>query len=228
MTTTQQLRDWWAPPCVGPFVKVELHGEGAVTVRPEILPAVAALDACLKAHNYPTRQKDTGAYNCRVITGGKKYSLHAYRIALDLNWQTNPYGLVLVTDMPAEMVADIKAIRTRSGKQVWRWGGDYSGNKDAMHYEITCSPQDLATGIAPPPQEDDLVTDADILKIADAVTKAQQRQFDELKAKINSTQTNLAALERRIHGVPVMEVSAEQHKADTDTGKRFQTLLGDG
>lgn len=227
MTTTQQLRDWWEPPCVGPFVKVELHGEGAVTVRPEILPAVAALDACLKAHDYRTRKGDTGAYNCRVITGGTKYSLHAYRIAMDLNWQSNPYGPSLVTDMPPAMVADIKAIRTRNGKQVWRWGGDYSGNKDAMHFEITCSPADLAAGIAPP-QEADEVTPEDILLIADAVTKAQQRQIDDLKAKINSVQSNLAALQRRVLGVPDMAVSADQHKADEDTGRRFQKLLGDG
>jgi hypothetical protein len=81
----------------------------------------------------------------------------------------------------------------------------------------------------PQEENDDMpLTDADILKVAEACTKAQQRQIDDIKAKLNSVQTNLAALQRRIHGVPDMEVSAEQHKADADTGKRFQTLLGDG
>ena len=84
MTTTQQLRDWWSPPCSGPSSTVLLFGEGKVSVRPEILPAVAALDSCLRLHNYRTRREDTGAYNCRPITGGTKYSLHAYKIALDL------------------------------------------------------------------------------------------------------------------------------------------------
>jgi hypothetical protein len=48
------------------------------------------------------------------------------------------------------MIDDIKAIRTGNGKQVWRWGGDYRGNKDAMHFENIVSPADLATGIIIP------------------------------------------------------------------------------
>jgi hypothetical protein len=32
---------------------------------------------------------------------------------------------------------------------VWRWGGDYAGNKDAMHFEIVCSPADLEAGVDP-------------------------------------------------------------------------------
>ena len=42
---------------------------------------------------------------------------------------------------------EILAIRTKNGKQVWRWGGHYTTNRDAMHYEIVCTPADLATGI---------------------------------------------------------------------------------
>ena len=96
--------------------------------------------------------------NCRDKTGqpGVK-SQHARKIALDINWTTNPYGRVLRTDMPRAMVDDILAIRTNNGKQVWTWGGDWSGNKDAMHYQIACSPADLATGIrgrAPGPTTD--------------------------------------------------------------------------
>lgn len=164
MTTTTQLRNWWAPACTGPFSTISLHGEGRVTVRAAIVPAVAALNACLKAHNYRTRRADTGGYNCRKITGGTGYSLHAFGTAIDVNWSSNPYGPRLVTDMPPAMIADIKALRTRNGKQVWRWGGDYSGSKDGMHFEVTCSPADLATGIASPdhtpaaepPEDDDM------------------------------------------------------------------------
>jgi hypothetical protein len=126
-----------------------LHGEGRVTVRSTVVEAVRALDAALKLHDYRTRRVDTGAYNCRRITNGQGWSLHAYGTAVDLNWQSNPYGPRLITDMPPAMVADIKSVRTRNGKRVWRWGGDYSGNKDAMHFEIVCHPNDLATGIDP-------------------------------------------------------------------------------
>lgn len=174
MATTTTLRNWWAPACRGPFTRLTLHGGGAVTVRTTIVAAVRALDDCLRVADYRTRTADTGAYNCRKITGGTGYSLHAYGIAVDLNWQSNPYGKRLVTDMPPAMVADIKAIRTRNGKRVWRWGGDYSGNKDAMHFEVICHPTDMATGIDPAslprraeptnPPEDPIVPELEIIK----------------------------------------------------------------
>lgn len=101
--------------------------------------------------------------NCRKITGGTGYSLHAYdpgesftfwsgvrinsAIATDVNSLANPYGPRLVTDMPREMINDILAIRTIDGLQVFKWGGYYSKNKDAMHFEIQVSPEELARGI---------------------------------------------------------------------------------
>jgi hypothetical protein len=121
------------------------------------VPAWLVLNDLLKKHGYATISGQTGAFNCRKITGGSDYSLHAYGIAADINWQSNPYGKKLVTDMPPAMVAEIKAIRTINGAKVFRWGGDYSNNKDAMHYEIICTPADLATGLhpvaAPDPQK---------------------------------------------------------------------------
>jgi hypothetical protein len=151
MLTTSQLRNAWGPACAPAShrVTIDLHGAGRITVDRRTQAAFVALNACLKAHGYAIRRADTGAYNCRRITGGTGYSLHAYGIAADLNWQTNPYGRNLVTDMPPAMRAAIKAIRTRNGRQVFGWGGDYRTNKDAMHYEVVCTPADLATGIDP-------------------------------------------------------------------------------
>jgi D-alanyl-D-alanine carboxypeptidase len=145
------LRYWWAPACRGPWVTISLYGSGRVTVRPAITDAVKAINKILSAYRYTTRYADTGAYNCRRVTGGSTYSLHAYGIAMDINWQSNPYSSVLRTDMfrygDGRMPYRFEAIRTNNGKQVWRWGGWFSGNKDAMHLEITCSPSDLRTGI---------------------------------------------------------------------------------
>ena len=57
--------------------------------------------------------------------------------------------------MPRKMVDEIEALRTNSGKQVFRWGGDWDGDNieddrtfDAMHFEIACTPTDIASGIA--------------------------------------------------------------------------------
>jgi hypothetical protein len=118
-----------------------------ITVKSAAAPAFFALNDILKKHNYRTRRADTGAYNCRKITGGRGYSLHAYGIAADLNWQSNPYSKRLITDMPMAMVQEIERLRTRSGHKVFRWGGRYKNNKDAMHYEVICTPAQLATGI---------------------------------------------------------------------------------
>jgi hypothetical protein len=49
--------------------------------------------------------------------------------------------------MPRAMVNAVLAVRTNQGLPVWRWGGNYTGNKDAMHYELVCSPAELAAGI---------------------------------------------------------------------------------
>lgn len=144
---TRDLRTLWQPACNFPMARVALHGQGSVTVRASIVDAVKALDACLVDHDYRTRREDTGAYNCRQITGGTLHSLHAYGIALDLNWSTNPYGPTLVTDMPRAMVDAVTSIRSRSGARVWRWGGTYTNNKDAMHYEVVASPEEIASGI---------------------------------------------------------------------------------
>ena len=157
--TTSQIRKAWDPPCKG--------------AKESLAEAYARLDEILESYDYRPRSGVTGAYNCRAITGGSGYSLHAYgpngiftfwsnvrvskALAVDINWDTNPYSSRLITDMPRAMVDEIKALRTKNGKQVWAWGGDYAGNKDAMHYEIVCTPADLATGIksvvppTPPP-----------------------------------------------------------------------------
>lgn len=165
MLSTSQLRAAWAPACkpASSRITISLYGNGRITVDRRCEQAFRSLDKCLVRHNYKTRAADTGAYVCRRITGGSGYSLHAYGIAADLNWNSNPYGKRLITDMPPAMVRDIKALRTRNGKQVFGWGGDYRTNKDAMHFEVVCTPADLATGIVgqanqpkPPVQNEDI------------------------------------------------------------------------
>lgn len=149
MLTTAQLREAWAPACDVPLETVELVQNVRVSVRDAVTTAVKALGRVLEAHDYEVRQGDTGAYNCRRITNGQGHSLHAYGIAIDINWNTNPFRAdnVLVTDMPKVMVRNILKIRTNNDKQVWGWGGNYRTVKDAMHFEIVCAPADLATGI---------------------------------------------------------------------------------
>jgi putative peptidoglycan binding protein/D-alanyl-D-alanine carboxypeptidase-like protein len=149
MLTTAQLRQAWKPACGVPLTSVDLVQGVRIQCHAQITTAVRALGLVMQSHGYTVRKGDTGAYNCRQITGGSGSSLHSHGIAIDVNWNTNPYRKdnVLVTDMPGPMVTAILAIRTNNGKQVWGWGGKYRSVKDAMHYEIVCAPADLSTGI---------------------------------------------------------------------------------
>jgi peptidoglycan hydrolase-like protein with peptidoglycan-binding domain len=153
LRSTTELRKLWGPPC--DFTKRTLTlytGATLSGLNAEVYEAFQALDAIMRSTNYVPRANtskawETGAYNCRKITNGRGYSLHAYGIAADINARTNPYGPKLVTDMPFAMVSAIKAIRNKKGLQVFGWGGDYRRNKDAMHYEVVLSPAEIKAGI---------------------------------------------------------------------------------
>lgn len=165
MRRTAELRRLWDPPCE--FERRDLTLFSGATLRGLNVLAhegFQALDAVMRTFGYVPRANsstawETGAYNCRRITNGTGYSLHAYGIAADINARTNPYGKTLITDMPPAMVTAAKGIRTLGGIQVFRWGGDYSTYKDAMHWEVVASPEEMTAGIdwnsvvAEPPDE---------------------------------------------------------------------------
>jgi hypothetical protein len=146
MWSQSQLRQAWAPPCRGPWVTVSFPGAGRISVRPSAAEAFRALAQTFAAYGYVTRQNDTGAYVCRRTTGGSSYSLHAYGIASDTNWNSNPYGTKR-TDRPAGLNSAIVRIRTNNGQQAFNNGIFWRSGWDPMHDEIVTGPRDLATGI---------------------------------------------------------------------------------
>jgi len=171
--STSQLRKAWARyECrEGDMVEIPF-GPDRIRVAPPTVEAWKALAAVLLGHGYDIRTSDTDSYNCRTITGGTGKSLHSYGIALDINWTTNPFKTTKPkrkplfsdkptqaaraedvkraradTDMTPQMIADALAIRTRAGKPVFEWGGNWNSVKDAMHFEIDLTPEDLDSGI---------------------------------------------------------------------------------
>jgi peptidoglycan hydrolase-like protein with peptidoglycan-binding domain len=149
MRTTSDLRRLWTPACQCELTVLLLHSGARVSVAKATSEAFRAIDGVMQAAGYAPRARDTGGYNCRKITGGTAHSLHAFGVAVDYNWNSNPFRAdgKLITDMPSKMVAAIKAIRTKGGAPVFRWGGDFSRVKDAMHFEVVASPRELASGI---------------------------------------------------------------------------------
>lgn len=73
--------------------------------------------------------KSSGGFNYRPIRGSKtgKLSEHGKGLAIDLNAETNALGSE-TTDLPPN-VSEIAA------KYGLKWGGDFKGRKDPMHFE---------------------------------------------------------------------------------------------
>ena len=80
-------------------------------------------------------------HNYRPITNGSAYSNHASGTAIDLNAPAHPYG-ASGTFSSGEQSA-IRAILDDCNGVI-RWGGDYSGTKDEMHFEINVGPSSSA------------------------------------------------------------------------------------
>lgn len=153
MASTAQLRQWWANyQCVtSRYARVAFPGEGRTWSLWVAKPAVEAFQVfagLMGAHGYLFREAAGGTYNCRQIAGSPLYSLHAYAIAIDLNPKANPFR-TCTTDMPQQFIDDVLALETENGKRVFTWGGDWRpcDTADPMHFQIDCSPGDLAKGI---------------------------------------------------------------------------------
>ena len=80
---------------------------------------------------------DIGGYNYRPIEGSTVLSNHASGTAIDLNWNEHPQGQS--GTFSAAKVAAIRRILGLCGNVV-RWGGDYNGTVDEMHFEINVPP----------------------------------------------------------------------------------------
>ena len=182
MASTSEMRAAWAPACdSGGMETISFGDAGArVTVDRLTVPIWRAVEAIFAKYRYTIRRSDTGAYNCRQITGGSGYSLHAYGIAVDVNWQSNPYGPNLVTNMPAGAIREIEALNV-NGQPVLRWGGRYSGNKDAMHFEVIVPPTVAIRFQAP--QEG--LTVAEIDQLIDVIQRQGELTRQKLEASTN-------------------------------------------
>ena len=94
---------------------------------------------------------NTAAFNCRyaIAPGPKRWSAHAYGLAVDVNPVENPYVLGGRVHPPAGR-AYLDRSRCRPGMAVrggvlvrafasvgWLWGGRWSGSPDYQHFSAT-------------------------------------------------------------------------------------------
>ncbi|MEE4300460.1 MAG: M15 family metallopeptidase, partial [Pseudomonadales bacterium] len=101
---------------------------------------------------------NSSAFNGRAITGGGRWSMHAYGVAIDLNPLENPY-ISFQADGSARVLPPrsaryaVNRLETRVGKArrpgmvepvvlefarhgFYRWGGDWNDPIDYQHFEV--------------------------------------------------------------------------------------------
>lgn len=84
----------------------------------------------------PLRAGQCWGFEPRPIRGSSQWSNHASGTAIDLN--SVSHGLGASGTFTAVQVQAIRALLAACGGVV-RWGGDYSGRKDEMHFEVSGS-----------------------------------------------------------------------------------------
>ncbi|MFL5955317.1 MAG: M15 family metallopeptidase [Gaiellaceae bacterium] len=177
--TAAELGRSWHPGCpVGPATLRTLHvsyvgfdgraHRGTIVVNHAVTSEVTAIFRRLYAARFPVRRiepvakyagsddrsmaaDNTSGFNCRyaVAAGPKRWSVHAYGEAIDVNAVENPYvdgGRVL----PPAGRAYLDRSRYRPGMAVaggvlvrafasvgWLWGGRWTGSPDWQHFSAT-------------------------------------------------------------------------------------------
>ena len=122
-------------------------------------------------------------YFYKQIEGSSQLSNHASGTALDLNAPNHPMGSS--GTFSGAKVSSIRNILNFC-EGVVRWGGDYSGRKDEMHFEINASAAAVArialkikVGSTPPPRPPVPPTNTQVVKVGDTgeVVRQIQRFF---------------------------------------------------
>ncbi len=168
----------WRPGCPVPLSDLRLvtaaHWDfdgqpqrGELVVHADHAKDVVSVFEVLFAARFPIRQmrlidefagddarsmaaNNTSGFNCRLTTGSKRWSEHAYGRAIDINPVQNPFiagsGAVLppAGEAHTNRRASSPGLITAGGQVVaafravgWRWGGTWSPARDYQHFSST-------------------------------------------------------------------------------------------
>lgn len=103
-----------------------------VSVNEKLTPFLDNIQKEVNAANTGYSFDNIQTYNYRGKIGGGGLSTHSWGIAIDINPDRNPYQLgnwgAPETDIPPQIIDIFK-------KYGFQWGGDWAGQRDAMHFE---------------------------------------------------------------------------------------------
>lgn len=108
-------------------------------VRKEVHPLFRALAQEFHDKVEPLVKGWCWGFACRAIGGTTRPSNHSWGLALDFNAPNHPWGATNTFSS-----AQQNTIRALAKKYGMRWGGDYSGKKDDMHFEYMGTPAEAA------------------------------------------------------------------------------------
>jgi hypothetical protein len=133
------------------WATIEFLGRAPVKTIKRLVDAWSAAERALLATG-SGKASIVSSYNCRDIKGGAGRSLHAFRLALDIDPGPNrrqgkgarmDWGKCKIT---RDQVRAVEAIRKGSGAQVSRSGVVFK-NPDPMRFQIVCRKADVDSGI---------------------------------------------------------------------------------
>ena len=163
-----QLLAWWRDDICGKRrAPVSFFGRTPTIAEPAVAAARVLEAALLDSGYVPTPGSPIGSYACRYIGGGpvlftddgdpilrnpdtgRAISLHAVPIALDVEYDLNPYirtgpnpepgfGVDSRFKLTEANVNAAEALRNEYGEQLWVWLGWTLG--DTMHFQLNVPP----------------------------------------------------------------------------------------
>ena len=154
---TAEDRGWGAPGCTrSELARIIVPGI-QLNVRREVAPLFRELVRWLTVERRAAGKPplfSSGGYVKRYVRGSSTtWSNHSWGLAVDFNAATNPMQDTLRTDMPVGTSDKARSLGMR-------WGGDYEGRKDPMHFEFIGTPADARRLVAsltqPKPKQPEL------------------------------------------------------------------------
>lgn len=106
----------------------------SLPIRADVAPRLLEMAQWFHTNVEPLRKGECWGYGYRNIIGGTELSNHSSGTAIDLNAPSHPLGKF--GTVPAGKRA---AISAKAGELGLRWGGDYKGRVDEMHFEVVKS-----------------------------------------------------------------------------------------